>query len=131
MDWPNAFSFCKVLGLNLATMEDNEQQDHLLSLLNDDSFSKVPGFDLQLLIGGTDIGSEGNFYWASSGNPVYYPLKWVEGEPNNLGDNEHCMGLGKWKDSFQVNDVPCTGYQAPFICELVEDVVDLDKPMQP
>jgi hypothetical protein len=131
MDWPSAFSFCSAFGMDLATMETKEEQDHLLSLLNDDSISKAPGFALQLLIGGTDIGSESNFYWASSGKPIEYPLNWVEGEPNNYGDKEHCMGLGKWKDSFQVNDVPCTGYQAQFFCELVEEILAVDPRVKP
>lgn len=121
MDWPNALSFCKVFNMNLVTLDTKAEHDYFLNKLDSGVIS-----DVQVLIGGSDIGDEGNFYWAPTGKRFDYPVRWVEDEPKNYGNNEHCIGLWKYSGKYEFNDVPCTGYSTNFICELEEEIVDID-----
>lgn len=121
MDWASAFSYCNAFNMTLATLETEEEHNHLLNLADNGGVTNQHAF-----IGGTDVGSEGTFHWVGSGKLVNYPLKWKDGEPNNLNDNEHCLGLWKETDQYEINDAPCSGYSGPFICELLEETVDID-----
>jgi hypothetical protein len=113
MDWVSAVSFCHVFGMTLASLETQEEHDHLLSL--------AKNLDSQVYIGGTDIGSEGQFYWISSGQPIDYPVKWKAGEPNNVENTEHCLQLWIETDGYRINDHVRSGNRQPFICELFEE----------
>jgi hypothetical protein len=67
-------------------------------------------------IAGTDLGTEGRFYWATTNQPVgpydnYIPSTY----PNNYGKNEHCLHY--WHNK-KWNDFHCDAKQR-FICELI------------
>ena len=62
-------------------------------------------------IGLNDRSVEGTFVW-SNGEAVTY-TNWTAGEPNNSGNEDcaHIWSSGTW------NDIPCTGYPTPYVCE--------------
>ena len=64
-------------------------------------------------IGGSDIGTEGNFTW-TDGTPLGAYENFKTGEPNDNRGNEDCLSIlnnGEWNDS------RCYGLQH-FICEV-------------
>jgi hypothetical protein len=125
MDWTSAFTFCNIFDMNLVTLETKEEHDDFLKMMDKGAIPDIQVYPYQqVLIGATDIGTESDFYWAATGKPLNYPIKWIDGEPNNLGNNEHCVGLWRAKANYEFNDIPCSGYQTPFICELVESEDD-------
>lgn len=52
---------------------------------------------------GTDLGSEGHFYWSSTGDDFTSTAPW-RSIPNNINDNEHCVELFYDKE---LNDNNC------------------------
>jgi hypothetical protein len=63
--------------------------------------------------GGTDLGSEGKFYWTYSGEAFNYTC-FDNNQPDNLAGKENCLHLwngNKW------NDNDCAS-KFRFICEL-------------
>lgn len=60
-------------------------------------------------LGGTDILETGVWTWLSSVKPIDMRGKdsfWFAGEPNQLGDNEHCLQLNH-RFRYDFNDKNC------------------------
>lgn len=50
---------------------------------------------------GNDLGQEGRFVWASTGQPLTYK-NFLPNQPDNASGKEHCLELrhgGLWNDS--------------------------------
>lgn len=68
---------------------------------------------------GNDLGKEGVFTWAPTGQSVTY-TNWYDGNPDNhLTDfvSENCLHLWGWGHRHQWNDHICTEKKF-FICEI-------------
>ena len=79
--------FCENQSGRLAVINSEKTQKDIEAYLD-----KVdPEGDNYFWIGLTDISHEGNFAWITD-EPVNY-TNWLEGEPNNLGNNEHFAQL--------------------------------------
>lgn len=64
---------------------------------------------------GTDLGNDGShFYWATNGKGFVYGA-WNVGQPDNAGNNEHCIELAAWGKFYKYNDLGCHVLR-PFIC---------------
>ena len=70
--------------------------------------------DKSAWIGIDDRLQEGQFTYASNGEPVTY-TNWKNGNPDNADGDENCVKYGKGLD-FTWNDVKCSE-KNPVICE--------------
>jgi hypothetical protein len=91
--WQEAQAQAQSLGGNLATINNQAEQDWLISTF---------GVNQTLWIGLTDEVTEGTFNWVSGEISTY--TNWLPGEPNNGWDGEDYVEMnfgspGKWNDS--------------------------------
>ncbi|KAH0628969.1 hypothetical protein JD844_010645 [Phrynosoma platyrhinos] len=92
--WQQAKTQCENQNSHLVVIDNVAEQNFL------ESHTK----NILYYIGLTDVAVEGQWRWVDGTNYEKGFKKWLEGEPNNSGKNEHCAHLnrdGKW------NDVPC------------------------
>jgi Ca2+-binding RTX toxin-like protein len=90
--WQQAQSQAQSLGGNLVTINNQAEQDWLVSTF---------GGSEQLWIGFTDEVTQGQFKWASGENSTY--TNWYPGEPNGNNGQEDYVGMnyggaGTWND---------------------------------
>ncbi|XP_061183368.1 perlucin-like [Saccostrea echinata] len=109
LDWNDTFNFCKNFDSELAevetAIEENFLEQHVRQL----------GKGIGFWLGGSDIILEGEWMWMTSKTLLSMAYTaWKPGEPNNEGNNEHCLEI-QW-NSFLWNDTPCD-QQRHFICE--------------
>ena len=107
--WSDARAACQAAGLQFASVTSKAENELL-----------VKAADTNVWIGGTDDVKEGTWKWISSGTTLWISpgttlgyANWNSEEPNNMGDNEHCIEVkltGYW------NDADCRG-QLPYVCE--------------
>lgn len=71
---------------------------------------------------GTDLGSEGHFYWSSTGKDFTSAAPW-RSIPNNINNNEHCVELFYDKE---LNDNDCKTRHS-YICYRNETIVEENK----
>ncbi len=102
--WEAARAFCQSRGADLVTIETEDENAFLAESGNPTSW-----------IGLSDTDTEGTFLWVNGKSATISP--WNEGEPNDSGGVEDCVGLftsgetaGTW------NDFDC-GSERAFICE--------------
>ncbi len=99
-----AISYCQDMGA------------HMVSIANAAENLFVFNISPNVCLGGSDAGSEGNWYWYS-GEPWGY-TNWNQGEPTNSagysGIEEHYLAFDD-HNSTTWNDIPNCG--GPFICE--------------
>ncbi|XP_059485384.1 C-type lectin domain family 4 member K-like isoform X2 [Neocloeon triangulifer] len=115
LNWYKAFQRCKASGLELVSIESKLENDELKRL--------VDNTKEHYWISATDLGSEGKFYWAGTGQPFGAFNDFPAGQPNNAGNNEHCIHLHhSWggENTFAWNDINCETQHFRFICELEE-----------
>ncbi|XP_059473353.1 ladderlectin-like [Neocloeon triangulifer] len=113
-NWFMAWKLCKLNGLNLAT-PDNKQK-------NDDLKALIANIEGTIWFSGTDLGSESDFYWATSGQKIdyndYARYNNSSQEPNNAGGNENCLHYNSFlRDQRGWNDFGCLS-RSRFLCEL-------------
>ncbi|XP_065349304.1 macrophage mannose receptor 1-like [Cloeon dipterum] len=109
LDWWRAKYDCKARGMKLLSIESEEENQAILA--NIGNFADVYRF---FWMSGSDLGSEGGYYWDSTGEYLGPYLNWNEGEPNS-GVDEHCTAFDTLSGSW--GDVICQQY-ARYICEL-------------
>lgn len=121
---------CKALGLELASIESEEEDAELMKII---SGILLPWVTLRnkniqtkfiflavksddYWISGTDLGSEGKFYWASTGQPFGDYTKFKSNQPDNFEGVEHCLHYVGWVSADNWNDNNCDK-KFRFICE--------------
>ncbi|XP_052453189.1 galactose-specific lectin nattectin [Carassius gibelio] len=102
-NWITAERFCQTYDANLASVHNKLDNDHLLSL--------VPSFT-RFWVGAQDGEQEGQWIW-SDGSHFNY-TSWCSGEPNNVGNEEHCLELA-YSSNNCWNDLTCS-VQLAFVC---------------
>uniref|UniRef100_A0A1I8M6G8 C-type lectin domain-containing protein n=1 Tax=Musca domestica TaxID=7370 RepID=A0A1I8M6G8_MUSDO len=110
VSWFKAYLICRSMGGYLASF-DNRQEFQELS----DHLEDYYPTDRWWWISGSDLHSEGNFYWYRTGKPVKY-AEWSLGQPDNAGGNEDCMHLWYSMYKYRMNDWNCN-MDAFYICE--------------
>lgn len=103
--------------MELFDIKSKVQLDELVPLLKDAGMS-----DQIIWTSGTDLGSEGHFYWSSTGEDFTSSVPWRI-IPNNMNDNEHCVELFYEKE---LNDIDCNTRHS-YICYVNETVVEESK----
>jgi len=66
---------------------------------------------------GSDLGSEGEFYWDSMGEFFGPFTDWEDGQPNNAGDGQHCVNIECYTEYTLWNDGNCRD-MLRYICEM-------------
>lgn len=90
-------------------MEEND----FFKMLNDNN-PKLSN----VFIGGTDEGSEGNWYWIKNhGKPISYPIRWQLGGPSG-GSDRNCLAVVQNDELLRFNDVSCAT-KRNFVCEVM------------
>ncbi|XP_012969581.1 C-type lectin domain family 4 member K [Mesocricetus auratus] len=105
--WYSAEQTCISRDAHLTSVTSESEQEFL--------YKSADGFPFW--IGLTKAGTEGDWYWVdgTSFNKKQSERFWIPGEPNNIGNNEHCgnvrvSSLQSW------NDLSCDN-KFPFICK--------------
>jgi len=98
--WEEARQHCEDLGSILATIHSKEENNFVLSLMNDG----------QRTIGASDTASEGNWVWLDGEDWGRFEF-WGGSNPNGQ-ENENCLMIsdGVW------NDAPCD-LKRHYICK--------------
>lgn len=68
----------------------------------------------RIWLSGTDLGNDRNFYWTTNGKGFVYGT-WNDGQPDNAGNNKHCIQLADLGKSYRLSDAGCH-VPSPFIC---------------
>lgn len=86
--------------MSLASIETQLEHEQMKSVVNQDT---------KYWLGGTDIFEDGVWTWLYNVKSIDMrgPNSfWLSGEPNNVGDNEHCLQLNH-RSRYQFNDKNC------------------------
>lgn len=129
MNWYLAINECKALGLELASIESEEEDAELMKIISGILLPWITLRDNNIhskfifsekrdhyWISGTDLGSEGKFYWASTGQPFGDYTKFKSHPPDNFEGVEHCLHYVGWASADFWNDNNCDN-KFRFICE--------------
>lgn len=103
--------------MELFDIKSKSQLDHLRPFL-----LSVGMTDTIIWTSGTDLGSEGHFYWSSTGDDFTSAAPW-RSIPNNINNNEHCVELFYDKE---LNDNDCETHHS-YICYRNETTAKVDK----
>ncbi|XP_008575873.1 PREDICTED: C-type lectin domain family 4 member K [Galeopterus variegatus] len=105
--WYSAQQFCVSRESHLTSVTSESEQEFLY---------KSAG-EVFHWIGLTKAGSEGDWYWVDDTpfDKVQSVRFWIPGEPNNVGNNEHCVNI-KVSSLQSWNDAPCDNKYL-FICK--------------
>lgn len=112
--------------MNLVEIMSSDENERITNMLSDIKYiTPRPDFEVSWWIGGTDQGTEGVFYWASTGEEFDFDDFGLE-NPDNLDGDENCVEL--WKQThLKWNDRRCDK-RAYFICR--QNVVACQCPPQ-
>ncbi|XP_065345365.1 hepatic lectin-like [Cloeon dipterum] len=115
MSWHLASTFCKSNGMELASIETEAENNAILDVIGNEKPKE------SYWISGSDMGSEGTFYWTGTGMKISGFTYFERRQPDNFGGNEHCLQF--WKPSTPTlawNDHQCH-LNFRFICEVNEN----------
>ncbi len=104
--WHTAKAACEQMGGHLVCIETPAEQEFIAKLADGRYF----------YLGATDEGHEGDWKWVNGAKWEY--TCWMSEQPNNYGDDEHCLATydnGEWVDVADEG----SGFWMPkgFICE--------------
>ncbi|XP_065345009.1 uncharacterized protein LOC135942678 isoform X3 [Cloeon dipterum] len=108
--WEEARQYCEGKGMKLASIETEAENKALYELIGGNTV-------ITFWSSGTDLGSEGTFYWNGTGSNVEGFTNFDKGEPNNFNGTEHCLELVAHDNAIYWNDNNCN-IPFHFICEI-------------
>lgn len=104
LNWYQAMNYCRSRGMYLIDIPTNDEEQRVLKIINDKNFTQ------SYWTSGTDLGSEGKFYWMTTGAEVFYN-NFRANEPNNREYHshfeEHCIEMRK-PYNYLWNDLGCS-----------------------
>jgi hypothetical protein len=104
--WTAARDSCEYYGYYLISINDSAENTFAV----DTAYRWYRG---KWWTGGNDVAREGTWTWR--GGDTWSYTNWGQGEPNNSGNNEDCMQLGRYLD-YTWNDEPCSA-SFRYVCE--------------
>ncbi|XP_056282838.1 C-type lectin domain family 4 member M-like [Pseudoliparis swirei] len=111
--WDDAREFCKIQGGDLAVINSRENHLAITRLISGYKDPQSTG-STDFWIGLTDTEQEGTWKWLDGTRLT--EGYWIDGEPNNQG-NEDCVATFPKSNPFQAwNDAPCS-YHLKWICQ--------------
>ncbi|XP_017768246.1 PREDICTED: C-type lectin 37Db-like [Nicrophorus vespilloides] len=109
--WFKAFMSCSKMGMQLLSIDSDEEFDKIHEFLKDKIEYKP---ELSIWTSGA-MKRIGQFNWINTGYPVRLS-KWHPGEPNNYGGREYCLKIWINDNRFLLDDDRCDR-EMHFICE--------------
>ncbi|XP_065345718.1 lectin subunit alpha-like [Cloeon dipterum] len=106
--WEEARQYCEGKGMKLASIETEAENKALYELIGETWRT--------FWVSGTDLDSEGTFYWNGTGSKVEGFTNFDKGEPSNFNGTEHCLELVAHDGAIYWNDNNCN-IPFQFICE--------------
>lgn len=107
--------------MDVLSLETAAEADMFLGLCQ----ANASFFEQWTHVGGITLAGKNRstWYWVNSGKRIHYDLKFGHGQPDNAGNNEYCLSIGKGPDNiFYFNDITCYAiYEFKFICQKIED----------
>ncbi|XP_062296504.1 CD209 antigen-like protein E [Scomber scombrus] len=109
--WQNARDYCQLYGGDLAVIDSKDKENFTINhVFNKKSLKPKNGY----WIGLRDVHEEGTWKWLDG--KVLVEGYWIDGEPNNVNE-EDCVSVLPKENFFQAwNDAPCT-LKLKWICE--------------
>ena len=106
------FQYCLSQGYILAEINSCAENDEVLQYLK---LTDTTG-NKKYWLGLTDTAIEGQFVWQTAGNNAGY-TNWNNGEPNNSGGNEDCVGMDVASTYRRWNDDSCAATTYHALCQ--------------
>ncbi|XP_035903748.1 perlucin-like protein [Anopheles stephensi] len=106
-----AVQICSQQGGHLASIESLEEHNKVLAAI------AATGYPVDLnywFIGGSDLGTEGKWFWMGVDKEMKYK-NFRSGEPNNYQD-QHCMAIIGVGSSTEWDDIWCDHIGTGFVC---------------
>ncbi|XP_073831758.1 C-type lectin 37Db-like [Musca autumnalis] len=113
VNWFKANLICRGMGGYLASFDNQQEFNELSEHLK----TNYPT-DRWFWISGSDLHSEGQFYYYRTGEPMKYAA-WTSAQPDNgsnKGEGEDCVHLWYKNSTYEMNDWICS-QDAFYICE--------------
>ncbi|XP_035914060.1 C-type lectin 37Db-like [Anopheles stephensi] len=123
LNWFKAVEYCRSRGMFLLSVRNAEEREAVIEYLDSTGYTKTHK-SLYAWMSANDLGEEGEFHWASTGERVNY-MNWSDTEPNDyrIDDctGEDCAILEYWAEgganyNYTFNDRSCAR-EFLFICE--------------
>ena len=89
---------------------------HLASVNSQKELEFVREYDKALWLGGTDRGSEGEWYWLD-GSQWFEDWATDKRQPDNLMDFQHCVQGNSYRNTLGWDDENCDKKHNPFLCK--------------
>ncbi|XP_058466263.1 CD209 antigen-like protein C [Malaya genurostris] len=116
-NWFRATEYCNSLGMRLAVITNKEANTRAILALETEE-KKLNTSLTEVWLGGSDLATEGEFYWQPTGTKFEYSF-WMIGEPNNE-NVENCLQFRyRASDGWGWNDKNCS-LERVFMCENTE-----------
>uniref|UniRef100_A0A182NHZ5 C-type lectin domain-containing protein n=1 Tax=Anopheles dirus TaxID=7168 RepID=A0A182NHZ5_9DIPT len=112
LSWQKAVEHCRTRGMFLVTIQSMQELNAAWDHIDGSGYWKTKDH-LNMWISLNDIGDEGQYVWASTGERLSFS-HWRSGEPNNLRhgcQDEDCVVLTHYPNlnvHFSFDDRPCT-----------------------
>uniref|UniRef100_A0A182NEP2 C-type lectin domain-containing protein n=1 Tax=Anopheles dirus TaxID=7168 RepID=A0A182NEP2_9DIPT len=121
LSWQQAVEYCRNHGMFLVTIQTKEQLGSVVEYLNTSGYWKTKD-QLHMWTSLNDIGEEGQYFWASTGERLTFD-RWKAGEPDNKRldtcTTENCVVLSHHPVRgvyYSFDDRPCQENNL-FLCE--------------
>ena len=102
--------------MDILTLKSEAEADNFLDLLT--LHADVLATYIQVGAITPTAGTKTEWFWASSGDKINFPLKWYYDEPNNINDDEFCLNLIKdGNNRYWFNDENCWKHLQNFVCQ--------------
>ncbi|XP_063420133.1 perlucin-like [Mytilus trossulus] len=113
--WAEALRLCDAVKAKLAWIENGAENTFIVQMLKK---ANITGHSTEVWLGGTDMLLEGMWMWADDMELIQY-TNWFPNEPNNAGNNQHCLGMMVNQD-FKWDDYSCSLTNYP-LCKRMQD----------
>lgn len=109
--WFDEFSYCKSLGMDLFSPENDDINQQVIQLLENE------GIAAGVSVGGSRIGTKCFWYSTKTGLEIDYKFRPREFTRDNIW-NDYCLQLVKISNTYQFQDFDCYSSSKHFVCEV-------------
>ncbi|XP_053661877.1 C-type lectin 37Db-like [Anopheles marshallii] len=124
LNWFKAVEYCRLRGMFLLSVRNPEEREAVIEYLTSTGYPKTHSSFI-FWTSGNDLGEEGEFHWASTGERFNY-LNWRQNEPSGMSGGEDsrkedCCHVEYWSGhganyNYTFNDRSCD-HKLLFLCE--------------